>query len=238
MSEVKQQKPPLKAPERHNTTQGSTTQRHACGGLQPHTQAPRGHNTTQSSTTQRHACGGLQPHTTQSTPRAQHYTKQHDTTPCLRRAPATHRTKHPEGHNTTTNQHDTTPRLRRAPATHRTKHPEGHITYSKAARHNAMLAAGSATHRTKRPRGTTLHKAARHAAGAGRAQATRRPRPRGHLHCAASMSFVVFFCRVSKLHERSQATKATPQSSGKRMAQPGNHHPVKGHTASPTTWFV
>jgi hypothetical protein len=30
--------------------------------------------------------------------------------------------------------------------------------------------------------------------------------------------------------------KATPHSSGKRMAQPGKHHPVKGHTATPTTW--
>src|SRR5512139_3402490 len=48
--------------------------------------------------------------------------------------------------------------------------------------------------------------------------------------------FFFFFSRVSKLHERDRATKATPHSSGKRMAQPGKHHPVRGRSASPTTW--
>src|SRR5512139_621025 len=47
---------------------------------------------------------------------------------------------------------------------------------------------------------------------------------------------VFFFFRVSKLHERDQATKATPHSSGKRMEQPDKHHPVRGLFAPPTTW--
>jgi hypothetical protein len=49
--------------------------------------------------------------------------------------------------------------------------------------------------------------------------------------------FFFFFSRVGKLHERDHATKShTPQSSRKRMAQPGKHHPVRRQSASPTTW--
>jgi hypothetical protein len=58
-------------------------------------------------------------HTPHKAPRgAKHYTRLHDTTPCLRRASATHRTKHPEGQNTTqsnTSRTSTTP--------HKATHP-------------------------------------------------------------------------------------------------------------------
>jgi hypothetical protein len=41
---------------------------------------------------------------------------------------------------------------------------------------------------------------------------------------------------VNALQERSQATETTPQSSDKRMVQPGSHHPVKAQSDTPTTW--
>ena len=132
-------------------------------------------------------------HTPHKAPRgAQHYTRLHDTTPCLRRAPATHRTKHPEGHNTTqsgttqrhacglpphtaqstprgTKKNDTLPCLRRAPATHRTKHPEGHNTTQGCMTHRHACGGHQPHTAQSTPRGTTLHKAAsmthRHACG-------------------------------------------------------------------------
>ena len=73
-------------------------------------------------------------------------------TSCLRRAPATYRTKHPEGHNTT--QGSTTQRHacgglppHTAPST-----PRG-TTLHKAARHSAMLAAGTSHAPHQAPRG-------------------------------------------------------------------------------------
>jgi hypothetical protein len=45
--------------------------------------------------------------------------------------------------------------------------------------------------------------------------------------------FFIFFFGISKLHERDQATNAVPQSSGKRMEQPGKHHPVGAQPDSP-----
>ena len=91
-----------KHPEGHDTTLGSTTQRHACGGLQPHTaqSTPMGTTLYKAARHKAMLAAGSS-HTPHKAPRwAQHYTKQHDTKPCLRRAPATRRTKHPDGHDT------------------------------------------------------------------------------------------------------------------------------------------
>jgi hypothetical protein len=46
----------------------------------------------------------------------------------------------------------------------------------------------------------------------------------------------LFFWGVNALQERSQATETTPQSSDKRMVQPGSHHSVKAQSDTPTTW--
>ena len=170
-------------PEGHNTTQGGMTQRHACGGHQPHTaqSTPRGTTLHKAARHTAMLAAGTS-HTPHTAPRgAQHYTRLHDTLPCLRRASATHRTKRPEGHKTTqgsttqrhglrraishtphkaprgaqhyTRLHDTPPCLRRAPATHRTKHPEGHNTTQGSTYTTPCLRRASATHRTKRPEG-------------------------------------------------------------------------------------
>ena len=122
-------------------------------------------------------------HTPHTAPRgAQHYTRLHDTLPCLRRAPATHRTKHPEGHNTTQGcmthchacgghqPHTAQSTLRgtrlhkAASMTQRHACGGGHqphtaqstlrgTTLHEAARHNAMLAAGFSHTPHKAPRG-------------------------------------------------------------------------------------
>ena len=111
-----------KRPEGHSTTQGSTTQRHACGGLQPHAaqSTPMGTTLYKAARHKAMLAAGSS-HTPHKAPRwARHYTKQHDTKPCLRRAPATHRTKRPKGHNTTqgnTSRTTTTPHEATHPST-------------------------------------------------------------------------------------------------------------------------
>ena len=141
----------------------SMTHRHACGGHQPHTAQSTLRGTRLHKAARHNAmlAAGFS-HTPHKAPRgAQHYTRLHDTLPCLRRAPATHRTKHPEGHNTTQgSKHDTPPCLRRAPATHRTKHPEGHKT-TQGCTSQRHACGGLQPHTAQSaPRGTTLHKAA------------------------------------------------------------------------------
>jgi hypothetical protein len=58
----------------------------------------------------------------------------------------------------------------------------------------------------------------------------------GYAPGSGSIVFFFFFFGVNRLQERSQATKATPQSSNKRMVQPGSHHPVRGNPTLCRAW--
>ena len=145
----------------------SMTHRHACGGHQPRTAQSTLRGTTLHKAARHNAmlAAGFS-HTPHKAPRgAQHYTRLHDTLPCLRRAPATHRTKHPEGRTTTQGcmtQRHACGGLK--PHTAQST-PRG-TTLHKAASMTHRHACGGHQPRTAQStlRGTTLHKAARHTA--------------------------------------------------------------------------